>query len=47
MWYAAGARAWHYDRKGEGWACDKDGHDLFERIAETVSEKLGRTVTID
>ncbi len=48
MWYAAGARAWHYDRDVEGghWLCDKDGHELFERISETVSDKLGRPVRV-
>jgi CyaY protein len=48
MWYAAGVRAWHYDRdegKSE-WLCDRDGHELFARIAETVSETLGRQVAI-
>lgn len=48
MWYAAGVRAWHYDRdeaSGE-WRCDKDGHELFARIGETVSSKLGREVAI-
>lgn len=46
MWYAAGARAWHYDLDGEAWRCDKDGHELLARIAETVSEKLGRPVDL-
>ncbi len=48
MWYAAGVRAWHYDRDEESgeWRCDKDGHELFARIAETVSSKLGREVAI-
>ena len=44
MWFAAGVRAWHYDRVGEDWLCDKDGHELFEKISEVVSEKLGRSV---
>ena len=48
MWFAAGARAWHYDRDEQGrWLCDKDGHELFGRISEVVSEKLGRPVKID
>ena len=48
MWYAAGVRAWHYDRDETSgdWLSDKDGHELFARISETVSEKLGRTVAI-
>src|SRR5688500_3432598 len=42
-WFAAGARAWHYDWNAEraSWLCDRDGHDLYERISEVVSEKLG------
>ncbi len=46
MWYASGARAWHYgwDAAREAWVDDRDGHDLLQRIESTVSEKLGRTV---
>ena len=48
MWYAAGVRAWHYDYDDakRAWLCDKDGHELFSRIGETVSERLGRPVAI-
>ncbi|HWP66377.1 MAG TPA: iron donor protein CyaY [Candidatus Limnocylindria bacterium] len=44
MWLAAGARAWHYDfdpATGE-WLDDRDRHRLRDRLAELVSEKLGR-----
>lgn len=46
MWFAAGARAWHYDwdAERERWVDDRDGHDLFENVARVVSEKLGREV---
>ncbi len=46
MWFAADARAWHYDwdEASGRWVCDKDGHDLLNRIAEVVGEKLGRSV---
>lgn len=46
MWYAAGARAWHYDydEPGDRWVDDRDGHALYERIAQTVGEKLKRKV---
>ena len=46
MWFAAGARAWHYDRDAHNdtWKDDRDGHDLYGRIAEVVSEKIGRPV---
>lgn len=46
MWFAAGARAWHYnwDEPRATWVDDRDGHDLFARIGEVVSGKLGRPV---
>lgn len=48
MWFAAGARAWHYDWDdgSSSWKDDRDGHDLFARVGEAVSEKLGRTVAL-
>ena len=48
MWFAAGARAWHYERDdaGDSWKCDKDGHDLYEQISQSVSAKLGRDVKV-
>jgi CyaY protein len=45
MWFAAGARAWHYDRQGDTWVDDRDGHDIYANIAEQLGAKLGRTVT--
>lgn len=46
MWLAAGARAWHYGWNAavERWQDDRDGHDLLERLAAVVGEKLGRPV---
>ena len=46
MWLAAGARAWHYDYDDASgtWLDDKEGGELFARIGETVSKKLGREV---
>lgn len=46
MWLAAGARAWHYDydHASGTWLDDKEGGELFARIGETVSKKLGREV---
>ena len=44
MWFAAGARAWHYDWNGETWVDDRDGHRLDDRIAEVVGAKLGKTL---
>lgn len=48
MWFAAGARAWHFDWDAdrETWIGDKDGAELFERIGEVVTQKLGRPVTV-
>lgn len=47
VWYAAGARAWHfnYDEARGQWIDDKEGFDLYERILETVGTKLGRTLS--
>lgn len=46
MWYAAGARAWHYDWDADGsrWVDDRDGHALRENVTRTIAEKLGRTI---
>jgi len=30
------------DSESQSWRCDKDGHELFEKIASTVAEYLGR-----
>lgn len=48
MWFAAGARAWHYawDATKKTWVDDRDGHELYARIAEVVSAKLGRRVSV-
>ena len=48
IWFAAGARAWHYkwDAARQTWIDDKDGHDLFARLGEVVSEKIGRAVRL-
>lgn len=47
MWFAAGVRAFHYDWQDaeQSWRDDRDGHDLFGKIAEVVGEKLGRSVS--
>jgi iron-sulfur cluster assembly protein CyaY len=48
MWFAAGARAWHYDwdtARG-AWVDDRDGHDLYGRVARSISEKIGRSVSV-
>lgn len=49
MWLAAGSRAWHYDwdQAAGAWVDDRDGHRLYDRLAEVVSAKLGRPLTFD
>jgi len=44
VWFAAGARAWHYnwDAARRAWVDDRDGHELYANVARVVSEKLGR-----
>ncbi len=46
MWLAAGVRAFHYDwdPASHTWRDDRDGHLLFEKIREVVSEQLGHEV---
>jgi iron-sulfur cluster assembly protein CyaY len=46
MWFAAGARAWHYDWDvaQRAWRDDRDGHRLEHKLAEVVSQKIGRSV---
>ena len=48
MWFAAGARAWHYvwNSSSKCWECDKDRHELYACISGVISEKLGRSVGI-
>lgn len=49
IWLAAGARAWHYnfDDSMTCWIDDRDGHDLNGRLAEAISERVGRTIEFD
>jgi CyaY protein len=46
MWFAAGARAWHYDwdAQREQWLDDRDGHELFARVREEIAKKLAKSV---
>ena len=46
MWFAAGARAWHYNWDGSAWVCDRDGHSLTESVSSSISEKIGREVRL-
>jgi iron-sulfur cluster assembly protein CyaY len=49
VWLAAGAHGWHfdYDAPADRWIDDKDGADLYARLAESLSEKLGRPVEFE
>ena len=46
VWLAAEAHGWHYnfDPAAERWRDDRDGHDLYERLAQLVGERIGRSV---
>jgi CyaY protein len=46
MWFAAGARAWHFDWSGETWLDDRDGAELYARLGEVMTTKLGRAVDL-
>ena len=48
MWFAAGARAWHFDwdTAREVWIDDKGGRELYALVAEAIAAKLGRTLRI-
>jgi iron donor protein CyaY len=47
MWLAAGSHGFHYnwDASRGLWLDDKDGHELFPRLAETISVQLGHPVS--
>ena len=49
MWLAAGSRAWHFnwDTETKTWLDDKAGQELLGRIADAVSDKIGRRVEVD
>jgi iron-sulfur cluster assembly protein CyaY len=49
VWLAAGAHGWHfnYDAPADRWIDDKDGADLYERLAQSLSEKLGRPIEFE
>ena len=46
MWLAAGSHAFHYiwNPTSSTWLEDKDGHELFQRLAESISEQVGHPV---
>jgi len=48
MWLAAGSHAYHYnwDAGKAVWLDDKDSHELFQRLAESISEQTGHPVKL-
>jgi frataxin-like iron-binding protein CyaY len=46
MWLAAGSHGFHYnwDAARGLWLDDKDGHELFPRLAEAIADQLGHPV---
>jgi len=47
IWLAAGARAWHFEVKGDTWLDDKDKTtELFATIAHIVKDQSGVDVAV-
>ena len=46
MWFAAGARAWHYGWSGSAWLNDRDEHELRACVSTPISAKIGREVEL-
>jgi CyaY protein len=46
VWLAAGAQGFHYDYdpKRDAWLDDKDGHELYPKLAEVVGDKVGHEI---
>jgi len=46
MWLAAGVRAYHFDwhPETEEWRDARDGEELFARLAQVVTAKLGQAI---
>jgi CyaY protein len=49
VWLAAGARGFHYnfDAASREWRDEKDGHNLFTRLAEAIGEQVGHPVEFE
>jgi CyaY protein len=47
VWLAAVAHGYHYnyDAARDTWLDEKDGHELYPRLAEAVSAQIGREIT--
>ena len=47
IWLAAERSAWHFDCAPDGaWIDRKSGAELWTKVAELLSKKLGRAVTL-
>jgi iron donor protein CyaY len=48
IWYAAGDRAWHFERQADGrWVDPRHGDELAQILASTLSQLAGVTIAID
>jgi|SRR5580658_504350 CyaY protein len=49
VWLAAQSHGYHYsyDLAHDAWIDDKDRHDLYERLAEVIGEKIGHPVEFE
>lgn len=48
LWLAAGSHAFHYnwDPAKSLWLDDKDGHELFQRLADAIAEQVAHPVDL-
>lgn len=48
MWFAAVARAWHFnwDAQRGAWIDDKEGRELYALVSDEITKKLGRGVKV-
>jgi iron-sulfur cluster assembly protein CyaY len=48
LWLAAESHGFHYsyDPGRDTWIDDKDAHELYPKLAELISQKLGREVEL-
>jgi CyaY protein len=46
MWLAADRRAWHFRYDGAKWLCPKTGDELFSRLSELVSTRIGEPIEL-
>lgn len=48
IWYAAGDRAWHFERQADGrWVDPRHGDELAATLAATLSTLAGKAISLD